>query len=215
MAAGLSKEAAQKILTDLAGAYVPKTEVEQLQNQLKVEDEKVKERDKQIKELQSFKGTAEELSTKVKELSEANSEKDKEYKQQLEAERINNAVKLTLLTDAEHTPHNLDMVIGLLDMSKVKVSEDGKTITGVEEQVKEIKTNNSFLFKEVEKQQNNQQQQQQTPPVWQVHGTPPKNPGGNNNVDNQESFGKALAASKLSALGINVNPNTTNQGGTQ
>ena len=46
---------------------------------------------------------------------------------------------------AKHNPRDTDLVLRLLDDSKIIRAEDG-TITGVDEQIKALKENNGYLF---------------------------------------------------------------------
>ena len=74
--AGFTEDQAKKILVmhqkSIDGNYIPKATFEAERQKVKDANATIAERDKQITELGSFKGTAEELQKKVDELTTAN-----------------------------------------------------------------------------------------------------------------------------------------------
>lgn len=86
--------------------------------------------------------------TQFDEVSAAKLKIEQEYKTeveklkvQMQETQIMSAVKLAVAGSALDT----DIVAGLFDKSKLTLSEDG-SITGIEEQLKDLKENKSFLF---------------------------------------------------------------------
>jgi hypothetical protein len=143
VALGLDKEAAKKCagksaeeLTALKAAQ--KTELDAVRTQ-------VTERDSQISELKKFSGTADELKKKVEALQGENKAKSAEYEKALLTERKKNAVRSALLSD-ESRPHDVDMVVQMLDLDKVSVDETGKIVSGFREQDENLRKEKSFLF---------------------------------------------------------------------
>lgn len=92
-----------------------------------------------------------QLDTLKNDLSTAQNEAvtAKDYKAKLEAAdaKIKAFEKSTAVRGvvSKHNPRDVELVLKLLDDSKIIRADDG-TITGVEEQVKTLKENNGYLF---------------------------------------------------------------------
>lgn len=201
VAAGVPQDVATKIVAAhkavIEKGFIPKTRFDEVNEESKARKTQLEERDSQIAELSKFKGSAEELATKVKEMEDANKVKDAEYKTQLETERKINAVKFELLSDQKNLPHDPDMVLKLLKLEDIKVDEAGKVVGGFKEQRDAIKKEKAFLFKPEEAAPKK--------PFFRITGTEPKDgdtadkaPAGG------EGYGKSLAAMKLAQSGIKV-----------
>ena len=72
-----------------------------------------------------------------------NHQKEQQHKQELDDLKMTNAIKMALSTSAQDS----DLVAGLVDRKKLILGEDGK-VTGLDEQVKQLKENKPFLFKQ-------------------------------------------------------------------
>lgn len=103
-----------------------------------------KKQNERLKELESL--NPEKLKEEIAILSETHQkelndiqEKNKDYIKKL-------AVKMNL-NDA----HDKDIVLNLMDMSKIDVDENGNIISGYEEQINNLKKNSGFLFKDNQK----------------------------------------------------------------
>ena len=139
VALGISEELAAKAEQESKKeleAYVPKTDLEAA-NTTKAQLEKdIRTRDKQLEELKKASGSNEERQKQITDLQAENKADMKDLK-------LTTAIKLAIGESA----HDADLVAGLLDRSKLILSDDGK-VTGLDEQVKTLKEGKAFLFKE-------------------------------------------------------------------
>lgn len=147
IALGISEELAakaeQESKKELEG-YVPKTDLEAA-NTTKAQLEKdIKTRDKQLEELKKASGSNEELQKQITDLQAENKAAKEKYEADMKDLKLTTAIKLAIGESA----HDADLVSGLVDRSKLILSEDGK-VTGLDEQVKALKEGKAFLFKDV------------------------------------------------------------------
>jgi DNA repair exonuclease SbcCD ATPase subunit len=168
---GLSKELAQKI----SSAFLKESEKNNSEN-LSFKKQ-ISERESQITELKKFKGSHEDLQKKIEELENENKVKSAEFEKALLIERKNNAIRSSLISDPLGKPHDVDLVIGMVDTEKVSVDQNGKIVGGFKEQLDTIKKEKAFLFQKAEN--------------FSPSGKPPAN-GGNPNHD--EDDGKSKTA---------------------
>lgn len=146
VALGISEELAakaeQESQKELAG-YVPKVELDTL-NATKTQLEKdIKTRDKQLEELKKASGSNEELQKQITDLQTENKVAKEKYEEDMKELKLSTAVKLAVGS----TAHDAELVDSLLDKTKLILSDDGK-VAGLDEQLKTLKTEKSFLFKE-------------------------------------------------------------------
>lgn len=104
----------------------------------------IKERDKQLDTLKKTAGDKEKLEATIKQLQEDNKSAKTKYETDLKNLRIDSAVKLKL----SGTAQDVDIVAGLIDKTKLIVSDDG-TVAGLDEQINPLKQSKPFLFKEI------------------------------------------------------------------
>lgn len=196
----------------LTNNYVPIHRFNEVNTELKNTKTALTERDTQITQLKKFEGTAAELQAKVTQLETDNKGKDEQYKKEIAAERKRNAVKFSLLEDADGKPHDVDMVMGLFNLEQITIDDaTGKISTGFKEQRDNIRKEKAFLFETKadggagNNNQNNQNsgnnQNQNT--GWKPKGNPPASGSDNNAGAGTEavSYGKSLAAIKLGMMG--------------
>ena len=198
-AAGLSEDQITNVLKlhkeEIDSNYVPIHRFNEVNTELKTTKTSLTDRDKQIEGLNKFEGTAAELQTKVKELEDANKAADAKYKQELAAEQKRNAVKLSLLDDAEGKPHDVEMVMSLFNLDTIEVDESGKITKGFKEQAEAIHKDKAFLFAS--------KTDPGKPAGWKPAGTPPPDGDkGGQSADPSVSFGKSLAQIKLGMMGV-------------
>lgn len=141
---GLEKEAIDKIL-DENSADIGKTKAdyEELKKQLETQGQQMKERDAQLEELKKSAGDNQGLMKQIAELQAENTAARERYESELKEQRMAAAIRIALGDSAQ----DIDLVAGLFDKSKLILSEDG-TVTGLEEQLKSLKKEKGFLFKE-------------------------------------------------------------------
>lgn len=129
--------------------YIEKSkfdEVKQAKKQLEID---IKDRNTQLEDLKKSAGDNATLKQQIEQLQNDNKKKDEEYQAELKDLKLTNAIKLAITDSAQ----DVDLVSGLIDKSKLILSDDGK-ITGLDEQINGLKEGKSFLFKSQESTNN-------------------------------------------------------------
>lgn len=134
--------ATQHVNEFLDGQYVTKSRFNEVNVEKKTLEEAVKERDKQLKTLKDSEGNVDDLKEQIKKLQEDNKAATIKAESDMKALRLSTAIKLAI----GDTAQDVDLVANLVDTSKLILSDDGK-VTGLDEQIKVLKTEKSFLFK--------------------------------------------------------------------
>ncbi len=182
--AGFTEDQAKKILVmhqkSIDGNYIPKATFEAERQKVKDANAIIAERDKQITELGSFKGTAEELQKKVDELTTANNTAKTEYEAKLTKMAQENSLKLAIADKV----HNVEDILPKLDVTKITF-KDGAVVAGLVEQMEALKKSNPYYFKEDNSGRN-------LPGGWTPFGRKPEE-GGGSSGSAEEEFGKSLA----------------------
>lgn len=194
IAAGFTEEQATKIMQmhqkAIDGNYVPKATFEAEREKSKNLTTQLADRDKQITELGTFKGTAEQLQSKVADLEKQN----KEAKEKFDADLLQAQKDAAIRFDIASRVIDADDVLPKLDQSKI-VFKDGKIESGLTEQLDELQKSKPHYFKTEKKEDGG------LPSGWLFGSTPPdssdKGEGGDQKTDAQK-FGELLAASKKS-----------------
>lgn len=147
-ALGLSDDVAKTVAEasqeELKG-FVPKTRFDEVNNAKKQLETDIKSRDSQLEELKKSTGDNESLKKQIEILQSENKAAQVKYETDLKELQISNAIKLAIVDKAQ----DADLVAGLFDKSKLILGDDGK-VTGLEEQLKSLQANKSFLFKSEE-----------------------------------------------------------------
>ena len=181
---GFTEDQAKKILVmhqkSIDGNYIPKATFEAERQKVKDANAIIAERDKQITELGSFKGTAEELQKKVDELTTANNTAKNEYEAKLTKMAQENSLKLAIADKV----HNVEDILPKLDVTKITF-KDGAVVAGLVEQMEALKKSNPYYFKEDNSGRN-------LPGGWTPFGRTPEE-GGGSSGSAEEEFGKSLA----------------------
>lgn len=182
--AGFNEDQAKKILEihqkSIDGNYIPKATFEAERQKVKDANAIIAERDKQITELGSFKGTAEELQKKVEELTTANNTAKAEYEAKLTKMAQENSLKLAIADKV----HNVEDILPKLDVTKITF-KDGAVVAGLVEQMEALKKSNPYYFKEDNAGKN-------LPGGWTPFGRKPEE-GDSSSGSAEEEFGKSLA----------------------
>lgn len=134
--------ATQHVNEFLDGQYVTKSRFNEVNVEKKTLEEAVKERDKQLKILKDSEGNVDDLKEQIKKLQADNKAATLKAESDMKALRLSTAIKLAI----GDTAQDVDLVANLVDTSKLILSDDGK-VTGLDEQIKVLKTEKSFLFK--------------------------------------------------------------------
>lgn len=195
IAAGFTEEQAAKIMEmhkkAIDGNYVPKATFEAEREKSKNLTAQIAERDKQIAELGTFKGTAEQLKMKVAELEKQN----KEAKEKFEADLLQAQKEAAIRFDIASSVIDPDDVLPKLDQSKI-VFKDGKIVSGLAEQLEELKKTKPHYFKTEKKDPEG------IPQGWLFGKTPPESSDDGKDGGKKseaELFGEMLAGFKLSS----------------
>lgn len=141
---GLEKEAIDKIMAengnDVNAAKADYEAVKQERDSLTTQ---VAERDKQLEQLKQSSGDHEVLQQQIAALQTENKTAKEKYEADMKDLKLSTAIKLMVGSSA----HDADLVAGLFDKSKLVLGEDGN-VSGLEEQLKAIRKDKAFLFKE-------------------------------------------------------------------
>lgn len=127
----------------LDGDFVTKARFNEINEKNKTLTEQVEERDKQLKDIKKNVGDNEELKSQIEKLQADNKEQQKASDTKFKELQLSTAIKLAIADKAQ----DADIVSGLFDKNKLILGEDGK-VTGLDEQLKTIKENKPFLFKD-------------------------------------------------------------------
>jgi hypothetical protein len=166
----MEKVGDNKIAIVSDGNWFPKEKFDTVNTENKDLKGQLKDRDKQLKDLETKAQGNEDLQKQIQDLQVENKKVADDYQAKLNQQSFDFALK-DALTGAK--AKNPKAVEALLNKEIIKL--DGDKLLGLDEQLKNLKESDSYLF-EAEQQQ--QQQQQQTNVKFTV-GTHQSNPGGN------------------------------------
>lgn len=143
---GLSEEGAKKIAeasADELKSFIPKTRFDEVNEAKKTAEGQVKTLTKDLETAKANAGDNEDLKKQLDDAIQKQKDDAKAFEQQMKDLKISNAIKLAIADSAQ----DADLVAGLIDKSKLILGDDGK-VTGLNEQVKTLKKDKAFLFKE-------------------------------------------------------------------
>lgn len=144
---GLEKETIDKIMAENGNdVNAARAEFESIKQQLEATNNQIQERDVQLESLKKSSGDNEALKKQIETLQTENKAAKEKYETEMKDLKLSAAIKLSVAGIA----HDTDIVSGLLDKSRLILSDDGK-VSGLEEQLNTLKKEKSFLFKESEK----------------------------------------------------------------
>jgi len=124
------------------GNYIPKQRFDEVNNEKKELQNQLKERDGQLEELRKNSQDSKELQDKIQELQQANEETKSQYEQKIKEQKFNFALEQDLM---KSQAKNVKAAKALVDTEKVSLDDDGNLI-GLDEQLKQIKEENDYLF---------------------------------------------------------------------
>ena len=134
------KDAELAIVND--GSYIPKAKFDELNEKYKAADKLAKDTQKALDDLKAA-GDPTELKTQLEKAQQDAKKQADEYKAAMADLELTYALR-GALTDA----HDPDIVAGLVDKKQLKL-QDGK-LSGLDEQLKALKEQKAFLFKQAE-----------------------------------------------------------------
>ncbi|WP_217563060.1 phage scaffolding protein [Paenibacillus sp. GbtcB18] len=126
------------------GNWIPKEKFNEANTAKKQAEDTLKERDKQLEELKKSTKDNAELQGQIQKLQDENKAATEQYNADLKELQLNSALKLALSGQA----HDIDIVAGLLDKSKIELDEAGGIKGGLDDQVKALRESKGFLFAE-------------------------------------------------------------------
>lgn len=174
----------------LKNSYVPISRFTEINETLKTEQTKVKERDEQLSEIGKL--DIDGLKDRIKTLEIENKKKDAEAKAALELERKRNLVKVSWLEDAEYKAMDIDYVLEKTNLIDVKIDEaTGKIISGFKEQRDNLIKERPGLFEN--KQAKSEEKKK---PEFKIVGTPPGDGSRGKDSNPEISFGAILGKNK-------------------
>ena len=142
IAMGLTEEQAKKVMDSLDGNFVTKTRFNEVNEENKTLKQSVADRDKQLEDLKKSSGDNAELKKQIETLQQQNADQKKTHDAEMAQLKLDNAVDAALTAAGAK---NAKAVKALLDISKVKLGEDGK-LSGWEEQLSSVQKSDSYLF---------------------------------------------------------------------
>lgn len=146
-ALGISEELAAKAekasLKELEG-YVSKEQFDTLNTENKNLKQSVSDRDKQLDTLKKASGDNEDLKKQIETMKQQNKEQEEAHKAEIAQIKLDNAIDAALTAAGAK---NTKAVKALLDVSKVKLGDDGK-LTEWEDQLKAVQKSDSYLFED-------------------------------------------------------------------
>ena len=146
MEMGLSEEQAGKVMEGLNGAFVPKSQFNEVNTELNTAKATIKERDTQLETLKKSTGDVEALKQQITDLQTANADKDKSHAAEIKTLKLNNAVDKALTTaKAKNTTAAKALLADFLE--KAELADDGM-VKGLGDAVKQLVENKdtSFMF---------------------------------------------------------------------
>lgn len=137
IAKGLSEEQAKAVLelyNEEIKAYVPKADLDNANSENAALKSTIKDRDKQLKEIEKNVGDNEELKNQIAKLKKDNAEAAEKHNAEMRNLKIDNAVETALIKSRTKTTK---AVRALLDMDKIDLDKEGN-VTGITEQLKAL-----------------------------------------------------------------------------
>jgi chromosome segregation ATPase len=131
-----------EIRKELPKHFVPKSQYNDVSEARKKAEEALAERDKQLESLKKSAGDNEELRKQIQALQDENQKAREKYEAEVKELRLTTAIKLALAGQV----HDPDIVVGLLDKSKIEIDDSGAIKTGLEDQIKSLRESKAFLF---------------------------------------------------------------------
>lgn len=145
--AGLTQAQSETVLAmhkkAIDGNYEPKSRNQELRNKVKSLEESITAKDAEIETLKTSSAETEQLKKKVEELEQTNKDQATKHEEELTAYKLNSALR----SQIGNKVHDVDMVLSLIDTSKIKMDDKGNITEGLKEQIAELQKSKSFLFK--------------------------------------------------------------------
>ena len=140
-----TEEIDQKISEEVGKIFVPKNDFNGAKTEIKSLKEQVAQRDSQLEELKKSSGDNETLRQQISTLQKENAEQAKSFSEQISKMKLDHAVEKAL-TDAR--AKNITAAKALLAdfLKDAKLGEDGKTVNGLGDAIKNLCEGESTAF---------------------------------------------------------------------
>ena len=146
---GLEKEAIDKVMAEYGKSINSIKEkadkVEGLEGQIADYKQQIKDRDKQLEDLSKKVKDNEELTAEIERLKEENKKATNELQEKLDKQAFDFALEKSLTKAGAKNPK---AVKALLNTENIKL--DGETLLGLDDQLKQLKESDAYLFGEDE-----------------------------------------------------------------
>ncbi|ASN68280.1 putative scaffold protein [uncultured Caudovirales phage] len=126
--------------------YIEKKELDAANNSITEYKKQLKDRDQQLINLKDKVKDSEELSQEIEKLKADNEKVAKDYEDKLNEINFENKIEKKL---GDFKPKNLGILKKALDFEKISL--DGDNFLGLEEQIKNLKESDAYLFEEENK----------------------------------------------------------------
>lgn len=149
---GVSSEVVKEVVAaaeEKLKGFIPKHRFDEVNEAKKQLEAQLAERDKQLSELKNVAGDNEELKKRIEQLQQENKAKEQEYQAKIRDMAVTTAIKLAVAGDA----HDPDLIVSLLDKSKIELDDNGNIKSGLDEQLKALRESKAFLFIQKEPEQ--------------------------------------------------------------
>lgn len=166
------------------GNWFPKDKFDEVNNTKKRLETDLKDRDKQLADLQKAAGDVPALQDQITKLQADNKAATDKYNADMQELRLNTALKMALSGQV----HNADIVAKLLDKTKIELDDNGAIKSGLDDQLTGLRESDGFLFVPKEDPK----------PGFQPKGaTPADGAGGKQDPgDGKPNYGKIAAQNK-------------------
>lgn len=131
-----------EVRKELPKHFVPKSQYNEVAEARKKAEEALADRDKQLEDLKKAAGDNEALKQQIQQLQDENKTAKQKYEAEMQELRTNTALKLALAGEV----HDADIVLGLIDKSKIELDDAGNVKAGLDDQIKALRESKAFLF---------------------------------------------------------------------
>lgn len=143
-ALNLTEEQINAIIEDYGKNYVSKTQFNEKNDAYKQAKQEIENLTTDINNLSEANKANEALQSQIKELQDAATQREADYKESIKTLKIDTAITKAL---SKSGAMNETILTGLLDRTKIAIGEDN-TITGIQEQINALKESDPYLFKQ-------------------------------------------------------------------
>ncbi|MFO3693634.1 phage scaffolding protein [Staphylococcus felis] len=120
-----------------------KSKSEYAQEEINSYKKRIEEKDNELTELQKKAKNGEDLNETLEALKQANKEKDEQHQKEMDRLKLNYEVSKALTSAGAR---NERAVLALIDTENLKLSNESNDVIGLDEQLKNLKETDSYLF---------------------------------------------------------------------